>query len=58
MTSDILDLDVLFDLGLPLGIHDDLWGLEGGSRHKLQVGIANQLPEQTKKYEIKIKINE
>ncbi len=49
ITSDILDLDVLFDLGLPLGIHDDLWGLEGGSRHKLQVGIANQLPEQTKK---------
>jgi hypothetical protein len=56
MTNVILDLDVLFDLGLPLGIHDDLRGLEGGSRHKLQVGIADQLPEETKKYEIKIKI--
>jgi hypothetical protein len=58
MTNVILDLDVLFDLGLPLRVHDDLRGLEGGSRHKLQVGIANQLPEHTKKYEIQIKINE
>jgi hypothetical protein len=41
---DVIYLDVLFDLGLPLGIHLDLWGDEGGHRHKLQVGVANQLP--------------
>jgi len=41
---DVNYLDVLFDLGLPLGIHLDLWGDEGGHRHKLQVGVANQLP--------------
>ena len=39
-------LDVLLDLGLPGGVHGDLWGHEGGHGHELQVGVTDQLPGQ------------
>ena len=39
-------LDVLLDLGLPGGVHSDLWGHQGGHGHELQVGVTNQLPGQ------------
>ena len=35
---------IVFDLLLPLGVHGDLWGDEGGHSHELQVGVSNQLP--------------
>ena len=38
-------LDVLLDLALPGGVHGDLWRHQGGHRHELQVGVADQLPE-------------
>merc|ERR1719333_1520138 len=41
-------LDVLLDLGLPGGVHSDLWGHQGGHGHELQVGVTDQLPGQPK----------
>lgn len=39
-------LEILLDLCLPLGVHGDLWGYEGGHGHELEVGVADQLPCQ------------
>ena len=38
-------LDVLLDLLLPLGVHSDLWGHEGGHGYELKVGVTDKLPE-------------
>merc|ERR1719384_566233 len=37
-------LDILLDLGLPGGVHGDLWGHQGGHGHELQVGVTDKLP--------------
>merc|ERR1719333_154434 len=47
-------LDVLLDLGLPGGVHGDLWGHEGGHGHELQVGVTDQLPGQPEKRLLKV----
>ena len=39
-------LDILLDLGLPGGVHGDLWGHQSGHSHELQVGVTDQLPGQ------------
>jgi hypothetical protein len=39
-------LEILFDLLLPGGVHDNLWGQQGGHGNKFQVGVSNQLAGQ------------
>ena len=36
------------------GVHDDLWGLEGGGGDKLQVGVTNQLSGQPQEGLLKV----
>jgi hypothetical protein len=39
-------LELLFDLLLPVGVHDHLWGEQSRHGDKLEVGVSNQLASQ------------
>merc|ERR1719333_1931301 len=47
-------LDVLLDLGLPGGVHSDLWGHEGGHGHELKVGVTDKLPGQPEEWLLEV----
>ena len=47
-------LDVLLDLGLPGGVHGDLWGHEGGHGHELQVRVTDEFPSQPEERLLKV----
>ena len=53
--SGVLGLvDLLLDLGLPRGVHGDLWGHQGGHGHELQVGVSDELPSEPEERLLKV----
>ena len=45
----VLGFDVVFlDLFLPVGIHLDFWGQQGGHGDEFQVGVTDELASQPK----------
>jgi hypothetical protein len=49
-------LELLFDLLLPVGVHDHLWGEQSRHGDKLEVGVSNQLAGQPEERLLKVVI--
>lgn len=49
-------LELLFDLLLPVGVHDHLWGEKSRHGDELQVGVSNQLAGQPEERLLKVVI--